>query len=145
MFLSIRKNKSLQKQHSRKDFNVSQSLEKITFKFGIFSVCARQSGKLHEKQIFTIKQLLWKNLHRQTKFWNFLSIFRSITKKPNEIRLGKGKGKIKYLSSIVKPGKTLFEVSDSSNLKVLYTSLKKLQAKTSVFVFLRKKRIRWIL
>lgn len=68
-----------------------------------------------------------------------------MTKKPNEIRLGKGKGKIKYLSSIVKPGKTLFEVSDSSNLKVLYTSLKKLQAKTSVFVFLRKKRIRWIL
>lgn len=94
MLLSSRRAK-FQKQYSRKD--VTKTVEAMpSFRLGYFGLYAEESGKVCSKQIEAIKLLLRRTFRRQAKVWVKLFPQSSTTKKPNETRLGKGKGNVKY-------------------------------------------------
>jgi large subunit ribosomal protein L16 len=53
--------------------------------------------------------LIRKNLKKKSKIWIYFSPNVTITKKPNETRMGKGKGPVKYWSFLIKKNQLLFE------------------------------------
>jgi large subunit ribosomal protein L16 len=53
-----------------------------------------------------------KHLKKQAKIWTFFSPTVPITKKPNEVRMGKGKGSVKYWSYLIKKNQILFEFTN---------------------------------
>ena len=94
MLLSPRKAK-FQKQHSRNDpINSKPKLQAPDL--GYFTINAEESGKLNGRQIEAIKLFLRRKFKRQAKIWVKLPLHSPFTKKPNETRLGKGKGNVKY-------------------------------------------------
>jgi large subunit ribosomal protein L16 len=53
-------------------------------------------------------------MKREGSLWIMIFPDKPITKKPLEVRMGKGKGAVEYYVAIVKPGRVLFEVSGVS-------------------------------
>ena len=94
MLLAPRKVK-YSKQHSRND--ATSTRQKIDdMSYGYFALYAQESGKICGKQIEAIRLALRRMLKRQAKIWIKIFVHSSFTKKPNETRLGKGKGNVKY-------------------------------------------------
>lgn len=79
------------------------------------------------------------------KIWNKLFFFRAITKKSAEVRLGRGKGNIKYYSYVLNPGTKILESSKVETVKSMKPLLRILQTKSSNKLTWRDKRQRWIL
>lgn len=132
------------KQHTRRDTN--KSVRKLTPNItGYLSFYVEEPGKLSFRQFRTIKQLLKKEAQRKMKIWNKLFFFRAITKKSAEVRLGRGKGNIKYYSYILNPGTKILECSKIETVKNIKPVLKILQNKSSNKLTWRDKRQRWIL
>ena len=50
-------------------------------------------------------------MKREGSIWIMIFPDKPITKKPLEVRMGKGKGAVEYYAAVVKPGRMLFEVS----------------------------------
>lgn len=139
MMLSSRK---YLKQHSRKDKTASLTKLKL-FTLGYYSAFALTSGKCCSNQIDAIKLLLRRSLKKQLKLWVRIIAHGSLTKKPNETRLGRGKGNVKYWYSKIKPGKSIVELKGNS-IKAMQT-LEKLHSKTNIKVFNKAKANRWII
>ena len=94
MFLSPKKTKYT-KTFARKKQTVSK-LKTNKMNFGDFSLIALESGKITNFQLEAIRRFLKYFLRKKARF--FFRIFPNlpITKKPNEVRLGRGKGAVKY-------------------------------------------------
>lgn len=82
--------------------------------FGEFGLKATEHGRLTARQIEAARRTITHALKRGGKV--FIRIFpdKPVTKKPLEVRQGKGKGAVEYWVAVVKPGTVLFEVSDVS-------------------------------
>lgn len=82
---------------------------------GVYAAVANESARISEAQIkaaeFAIKRVLKKN----GEFWIRINPNIAVTKKPMEVRMGKGKGPIKYSMARVRPGTILFEISFSTS------------------------------
>jgi len=70
--------------------------KKCSFRFSNYCIIANQAGVLTNFQIEAIRRLLRRLLKKKAQLFFRLIINKSITKKPNEVRLGKGKGNVKY-------------------------------------------------
>ena len=81
-----------------------------TLAFGDYGLVAVEAGRVSARQIEAIRVTMSRKLKKVGEL--FLRIFpdRSITKKPAETRMGKGKGSPEYWVSIVKRGRILCEV-----------------------------------
>lgn len=79
--------------------------------FGAFGLQSIQRGRITARQIEAVRRVLSRRFKRSGKI--FITIFpdKPITKKPIEVRMGKGKGNVEYYVSEVKPGTVMFEVS----------------------------------
>lgn len=130
------------KHHSRRDKVVSQTKHKF-FTLGYYSAFSVNSGKCCSNQIEAIKLLLRRSLKKQVKLWTRLTPYSTVTKKPNETRLGRGKGNTKYWYSVVKPGSAIIELK--GNLTTALLSLRKLRYKTNVKLGTKSKLTRWII
>lgn len=78
--------------------------------FGEFGLKALENGWLKNTQIESIRVILARQLHRGGKLWIRVFTDKSVTKKPAEVRMGKGKGDLAYWVAVVKRGKILFEL-----------------------------------
>ena len=78
--------------------------------FGEFGLKTLENGWLKNTQIEAVRVILARQLHKGGKLWIRVFPDKSITKKPAEVRMGKGKGEIVYWVAIVKRGKILFEL-----------------------------------
>lgn len=102
---------------------------------GNFGLKALDYARLTSKQIETVYMAINKVLQKQAKV--YINIFPdiSVTSKSIASRMGKGKGDIKYWVCLIKPGKILFEISDT-NIKIAKKALKygasKLPIKTKI-------------
>merc|ERR1711988_700343 len=78
--------------------------------FGQFALKALQPERIKEKQIESARKAISKHLKRTGKLW--IRIFPNIpvTKKPTDVRMGKGKGSVEYYVFRVKPGTIIFEL-----------------------------------
>ena len=101
--------------------------------FGSYGLKAIQPERIISKQIEAARVALTRHMKRTGKVW--LRIFPNIpvSKKPTEVRMGKGKGAPEYWVCRVKPGRIIFEVdgvSESVARIALYKASTKLPIKT---------------
>lgn len=78
--------------------------------FGEFGLKALENGWLKNTQIEAVRVILARQLHKGGKLWIRIFPDKSITKKPAEVRMGKGKGEIDHWVAVIKRGKILFEL-----------------------------------
>ena len=101
--------------------------------YGAYGLKAMQPDRIISKQIEAARVSLTRYMKRTGKVW--LRIFPNIpvSKKPTEVRMGKGKGLPEYWICRVKPGRIIFEVdgvSESVAKEALYKASTKLPIKT---------------
>ena len=79
--------------------------------FGAFGLKATSRGQITSRQIEAARRAMTRHVKRGAKIWIRIFPDKPITKKPLEVRMGKGKGAPEYFVAVVKPGRILFEVS----------------------------------
>src|SRR3712207_6771712 len=108
-----------------------------TIAFGSFALKALDSHWITDRQIESARQAMTRAMKREGQVWIRIFPDKPITKKPAEVRMGKGKGSPEYWVAVVKPGTILFE-SDGVPLETAQESLRlaaqKLPVKTKFVV-----------
>jgi len=79
--------------------------------FGEFGLQATECGWISSRQIEATRVAITRSIKRMGKVWIRVFPDKSITLKPAETRMGKGKGNPEYWVAVVKPGRMLFEVN----------------------------------
>ena len=82
--------------------------------FGEFGLKVLENGWIKNTQIEAARVILARQLHKGGKMWIKIFTDKSITKKPAEVRMGKGKGDLDHWVAVVKRGKVLFELGGVS-------------------------------
>ena len=80
--------------------------------FGQWGITTLEPGWITNRQIEAARVAMTREMKRGGKVWIRIFPDKPITKKPQEVRMGKGKGAVEYWVSVVKPGRVLFEVSN---------------------------------
>jgi len=78
--------------------------------FGAHGLKALEAGWITSRQIEAVRITISRRVRKVGKMWIRIFPHKSITKKPAETRMGKGKGSPEYWVAVVKPGRVLFEV-----------------------------------
>lgn len=79
--------------------------------FGEFGIKSLENSRITARQIESARIVISKYLKRIGKIWIRIFPDKPITKKPLEVRQGKGKGNVEYWVALVQPGRIIFEVS----------------------------------
>lgn len=130
------KKKKFKKQHKGKNFKVvNQVFELNRLNFGSIGLKSISVGRLTSKQIEAMRQSINKIIKRSGRL--IITIFPDtpISKKPIEVRMGKGKGNVSHWVSKIKSGTLLCEVETSSiqlGLKALKLAQYRLPIKTKI-------------
>ena len=82
--------------------------------FGEFGLKAISRGRITARQIESARRAMTRHVKRGAKIWIRIFPDKPITKKPLEVRQGKGKGNVEYWVSKVQPGKVLYEMEGVS-------------------------------
>ena len=77
---------------------------------GTFGIKSLDSNFLTSRQIEAARIAATRYMKREGQLWIKIFPDKPITKKPLEVRMGKGKGAVEYWAAVVKPGRILFEV-----------------------------------
>jgi large subunit ribosomal protein L16 len=87
-----------------------------TLAFGSFGLKSIDGTRVTARQIEASRRAAVRHMKRQGKF--FIRIFPDlpVTKKPNEVRMGKGKGSPEYFAVRVSPGRIMFEIEGVDEL-----------------------------
>jgi large subunit ribosomal protein L16 len=85
-----------------------------TIAFGSYGLKALDSHWLTDRQIEAARQALTREMKREGNVWIRIFPDKPITKKPAEVRMGKGKGNLEFWAAVVQPGRILFEVDGVS-------------------------------
>ena len=85
-----------------------------TLAFGTFGLKSLDSVWLTNRQIESARQALTRHMKREGNVWIRIFPDKPITKKPAEVRMGKGKGNPEYWAAVVQPGRILFEADGVS-------------------------------
>ena len=106
----------------------------VNLNYGSYGLKATQPDRVISKQIEAARVALTRQMKRTGKVW--LRIFPNIpvSKKPTEVRMGKGKGAPEFWACRVKPGRIIFEVdgvSEEVAREALYKASAKLPIKTN--------------
>ncbi|MDX1667047.1 MAG: 50S ribosomal protein L16 [Saprospiraceae bacterium] len=78
--------------------------------FGTFGLKAITGGRITNRQIEAARIAMTRHMRRQGKVWIRIFPDKPITAKPQEVRMGKGKGAVDHYVAMVKPGRIMFEV-----------------------------------
>lgn len=78
--------------------------------FGSFAMKALQQCWITARQIEAARQAITRYMKREGQLWIRIFPDKPVTKKPAEVRMGKGKGTPEYFAARVSPGRIMFEV-----------------------------------
>ena len=78
--------------------------------YGTFGIKSLDSNFLTSRQIEAARIAATRYMKREGQLWIKIFPDKPITKKPLEVRMGKGKGAVEYWVAVVKPGRIMFEV-----------------------------------
>jgi len=78
--------------------------------FGTFGLKTLDEGWITNRQIEAARIAMTRYMKREGKVWIRIFPDKPITKKPNEVRMGKGKGGLSHYVAVVKPGRIMFEI-----------------------------------
>jgi len=90
------------------------ALRGSTLNFGEFGLQAAECGAISSKQIEAARIAMTRHVKRGGKMWIRIFPDKPFTKKPAEVRMGKGKGAPEGWVAIVKPGRILYEMQGVS-------------------------------
>lgn len=79
--------------------------------FGEVGLMATECGWITARQIEASRIAITRHVKRGGKIWVRIFPSKPLTKKPLEVRMGKGKGAPEYWVAVIKPGRILFEMS----------------------------------
>ncbi len=108
-----------------------------TLAFGTFGIKALDECWITARQIEAARIAVTRYMKRQGQVWIRIFPDKPITKKPAEVRMGKGKGSPEYWAATVKPGRVLFEcegVDFETAKEALRLAAQKLPIKTKFIV-----------
>lgn len=81
-----------------------------TVSYGEYGLKSLGRGWLTSRQIEAARKAIVHHLKRSGKLWIRIFPDKPITRKPNEVRMGGGKGTVDHYAAVVKPGRMLFEL-----------------------------------
>lgn len=100
------------KQHKLRYNGLAYRGNKVSF--GSFGLKAVTGGRLTNRQIESARIALTRYMKREGKVWIRVFPDKPITAKPQEVRMGKGKGALDHWVCPIKPGRVLFEIDGVS-------------------------------
>jgi large subunit ribosomal protein L16 len=106
------KRTKFRKQFKGRNRGVATRGNKVSF--GEFGLKAAEFGRITSRQIEAARRALSRHVKRGGKVWIRIFPDKPITKKPLEVRQGKGKGNVEYWVALVQPGRVMFEIEGIS-------------------------------
>jgi len=82
-----------------------------TLAYGTFGIKTLEEGFITSRQIEAARIAATRYMKREGQLWIKIFPDKPITKKPLEVRMGKGKGAPEYFVAVVKPGRIMFEIA----------------------------------
>ncbi|MGJ3231167.1 MAG: 50S ribosomal protein L16 [Oceanicaulis sp.] len=107
----------------------------FTLNFGSYGLKAMQPERVTARQIEATRRAITRHMKRAGRVWIRVFPDLPVSKKPTEVRMGKGKGSPEYWVAKVKPGRIMFEidgVSDEVAREALRLGAAKLPIKTKI-------------
>jgi large subunit ribosomal protein L16 len=129
------KQTKFRKMHKGRNRGLAQNGNTIAF--GRFGLVASDRGRITARQIEAARRAMTRYIKRGGNIWIRIFPDKPITKKPAEVRMGKGKGSPEYWAATVKPGRVLFEcegVDFETAKEALRLAAQKLPIKTKFIV-----------
>jgi large subunit ribosomal protein L16 len=102
------KRTKFRKQHKGRNRGLAQSGNQVSF--GDFGLKAVGRGRLTARQIESARRAITRRVKRGGKLWIRVFPDKPISKKPLEVRMGKGKGNVEYWVALIQPGRMLYEI-----------------------------------
>ena len=102
------KRTKFRKQQKGRNHGLAHRGNKISF--GKFGIKATTRGHITSRQIESARRTISRHSKRGGKLWIRIFPDKPITKKPLEVRQGKGKGNVEHWVAVIKPGQVLFEI-----------------------------------
>ncbi len=96
------------KQHKGRNRGLAQNGNKVSF--GEYGLKAIGRGRITARQIEAARRAMTRRVKRVGKIWIRIFPDVPVTKKPLEVRMGKGKGNVEYWVAKIQPGKMLYEM-----------------------------------
>ena len=80
--------------------------------FGQFALTSMEPERITSRQIEAARQAMTRHVKRGGKIWIRIFPHTPVTRKPQDVKMGSGKGNPEYFAARVKPGTVLFEMAD---------------------------------
>jgi large subunit ribosomal protein L16 len=110
--------------------------------FGEYGLKSLSTARISSRQIEAGRRAISNSIKRGGKVWIRMFPDRPVTKKPMEVRMGKGKGNVEFWVAYVRPGHVLYEIEGVSK-PVAYEALRLASAKLSLITTIIKRRKVW--
>jgi large subunit ribosomal protein L16 len=107
--------------------------------FGEFGMKATAPARITARQIEAARRVMTRHMNRQGQVVIRIFPDKPITKKPLEVRQGKGKGSVDHWVALVKPGTILFEITGNVSDLLAIEALEKAFSKMPVKVMIAKR------
>lgn len=102
------KRTKFRKQHKGRNRGLALRGSKVSF--GDYGLKATDRGRITARQIEAARRAMTRYIKRGGKIWIRIFPDKPITKKPLEVRQGKGKGNVEYWVAQIQPGRMLYEM-----------------------------------
>ncbi len=102
--------------------------------FGQYGLKAVSRGRITARQIEAARRAITRHVRRGGRVWIRIFPDKPISKKPLEVRQGKGKGSVEYWVALIQPGRMLYEmegVDEQTAREALYLAAAKLPVATT--------------
>jgi len=96
------------KQHKLRNTGLAHRGSSVSF--GEFGLKSLERGRMTARQIEAGRRTITRHIKRGGKVWIRVFPDKPVTKKPLEVRMGKGKGSVEFWVAQIKPGTMLFEL-----------------------------------
>ena len=103
--------------------------------FGSYGLKSLDAERVTARQIEATRRAITRHMKRAGRVWIRIFPDVPVTKKPTEVRMGKGKGSVEFWACKVKPGRIMFEidgVSDAVAREALRLGAAKLPVRTKI-------------
>lgn len=123
------KRTKFRKQQKGRNRGLAQVGNRVSF--GEFGLQATTRGFLTARQIESARRAITRHVKRGGKLWIRVFPDKPVTKKPVEVRMGKGKGNVEFWVAPVQPGRVIYEIQGVSE-DVAREAFRRAAAKLSV-------------
>lgn len=102
------KRTKFRKQHKGRIHGLAKGGSDLNF--GSFGLKTTEPERITARQIEAARRAITRHMKRQGRVWIRIFPDVPVSKKPTEVRMGKGKGSVEYWAAKVKPGRIMFEI-----------------------------------